>query len=93
VKRLRWEREESRPRHPYRDAALFYAFLAGLIVLVTALTDGNLLPGEVEEKRRILKLIGQIGAVPVAAGFFLLATAFSWWRLRTREEVQRGTQR
>jgi hypothetical protein len=88
VKRLRWEREETRPRHPYRDAAFFYAFLAGLIVLITALTHGNLLPGEVEEKRRILKLIGQIGAIPVAAGFFLLATGFSWWRLRSREAQQ-----
>ena len=55
-------------------------------MLVTALTHGNLLPGEVEGRTRILKFIGEIGAVPVAGAFFVLATGFGWWRLRKKEQ-------
>ena len=86
MKRLRWEREETQSRHPYRDTAVMYGILSGLIVLITALTNGKLLPGEVEHKTRLLKLIGEVGALPVAAAFFVIATGFSWWRLRKREE-------
>ena len=84
--RLRWEREEPRPRHPYRDTVIFNAVLAGIIVLVTALTHGNLLPGEVEGRTRVLKFIGEIGAVLVATIYFVVATAFGWWRLRRKEQ-------
>jgi hypothetical protein len=90
---LRWEREEKRPRHPYRDTAIFYAVLAGMIVLVTALTNGNMFPGEVENKTRILRFIGEIGAVPVAAAFFVVSTGFSWWRLRKRERQRPQKER
>jgi hypothetical protein len=93
VSRLRSEREETKPRHPYRDTAIFYAVLAGMIVLVTALTNGNMFPGEVENKTRILRVIGEIGAVPVAAAFFVVATGFSWWRLRKRGQQQRPAGR
>ena len=89
MKWLRWERPDPPPRHPYRDTAIFYAILAGLIVLVTALTHGNLLPGEVDNKTGILELIGEIGAIPVAAAFFVVATAFSWWRWRRNEPQAR----
>ena len=42
-KRLRWESAPRRvPRHPYRDSAILYAILAGIVVGVTALTGGNL---------------------------------------------------
>jgi hypothetical protein len=88
VSRLRWEREDAKSSHLYRDTAIFYAILAGLIVLVTALTDGNMFPGEVENKTRVLRYIGEIGAVPVAAAFFVFATAFSWWRLKRKEQQQ-----
>jgi hypothetical protein len=30
------------PRHPYRDTAAFYAVLAGIVIGVTALTDGDI---------------------------------------------------
>ena len=30
------------PAHPYRDSAIFYAILAGIVVGVTALTGGNM---------------------------------------------------
>jgi 4-amino-4-deoxy-L-arabinose transferase-like glycosyltransferase len=44
MRRLRWETDavEGAPRHPYRDSAIFYAFLAGVIVGLALLTDGNL---------------------------------------------------
>jgi hypothetical protein len=91
---LRWERPEQQPlRHPYRDAAIFYGILAGLIVLVTALTHGNLLPGEVENKGGILRLIAEFGAIPVAAVFFVVATGFSWWRWRVKEQQARRPRR
>ena len=42
-KRLRWEDSPRQvPRHPYRDSAILYAILAGVVVGVTALTGGNL---------------------------------------------------
>ena len=99
MSQLRWDREERRSRHPYRDTAIFYAVLSGLIVLVTALTNGNLFPGEVENKTRILRLIAEIGAVPVAAAFFAVATGFSWWRIwrrdqrAARKDPRRGAER
>ncbi len=72
--------------HPLRDSAIFYAVLAGLIVLITALTHGRLFPGEVRGKGGLLKLIAEVGAVPVALIFFGVATGFSWWRLRRRPD-------
>jgi hypothetical protein len=44
MRRLRWENEavEGAPSHPYRDSAIFYAFLACVIVGLALLTDGNL---------------------------------------------------
>ena len=55
-----------------------------MIVVITAATDGNLLPGDVDDKSGLFGWIGRVGALPVAAAFFVVATAFSWWRLRER---------
>jgi 4-amino-4-deoxy-L-arabinose transferase-like glycosyltransferase len=43
MRRLRWENQavEDAPKHPYRDSAIFYAVLAGVIVGLALLTDGN----------------------------------------------------
>jgi len=42
-RKLRWEAEPRKiPAHPYRDSAVFYAILAGIVVGVTALTGGNM---------------------------------------------------
>jgi hypothetical protein len=41
VRIFRWEGPSRLPRHPYRDSALFYALLAGILVGVTALTGGD----------------------------------------------------
>jgi hypothetical protein len=83
VKRLRWEREDT-PRHPYRDTAIFYAFLSAIIVIVTAITGGNLLPGDDNGRDGLAGLVAEIGAVVIAIGFFVVATGFSWWRWRVR---------
>jgi hypothetical protein len=93
VKRLRWEEDRPSSKHPYRDTAIFNGFLAALIVIITAVTGGNLLPGEVERKSGILKALGEIGAIPIAAAFFVIATGFSWWRLRKREEAAAAAPR
>ena len=85
---MRWDESAPPPKHPYRDSAIFSAFLAVMIVVVTAATDGNLFPGDVDDKTGLLKWIGRVGAVPVAAIFFIVATAFSWWRLRERLEAE-----
>ena len=71
------------PRHPYRDSAILYAVLAIVLVVVTAATGGSLLPGE-PDKGGVLGAIDRLGALSVAAIFFLLATGFSWWRWRER---------
>jgi membrane protein implicated in regulation of membrane protease activity len=57
------------PKRPFRDSAIFYAVLAGAVVVVTVLTGGSVLRG-----------------VLVAALFFVVATAYSWWRFRRRLE-------
>jgi hypothetical protein len=42
-KKLRWDgTPRTMPKHPYRDSAITYAILAGVVVGVTALTGGNL---------------------------------------------------
>ncbi len=62
------------PKRPFRDSLLFYGVLSLIVVLVAWLTGGRLLPGDLGEK--------EYGAVPVAIIFFVLATAWSWWRFR-----------
>ena len=88
MKRLRWEREDA-PKHPYRDTAIFYAFLSAIIVVVTAITGGNLLPGDDNGRDGLAGLVAEIGAIVIAVVFFAVATAFSWWRWRVREAQAR----
>ena len=58
------------PKQPYRSVALFHAALAVVILIVAALSGGDLAK-----------------AVGVAAGYFVLATAWSWFRFRQRENA------
>ena len=42
-RKLRWDgTARTMPKHPYRDSAIVYAVLAGVVVGVTALTSGNM---------------------------------------------------
>ncbi|MDQ3874421.1 MAG: hypothetical protein M3322_02560 [Actinomycetota bacterium] len=63
------------PKHPFRDSAVFYGVLAGVIVAVAYLTQGDV-----------------VDALVIGAGFFVLATAWSWWRFRQRIEAEQGRQ-
>jgi hypothetical protein len=55
------------PRHPYRDSAIFYGFLALALLGIVYVTGGDM-----------------TRALIYAAGFFVIATAFSWWRFRAK---------
>jgi membrane protein implicated in regulation of membrane protease activity len=71
-KKLRWGGSPRRlPAHPYRDSAIVYGVLAGIVIGATALTDGNLR-----------------AALIIAPLLFVVATAYSWWRLRQREREE-----
>jgi Flp pilus assembly protein TadB len=42
MKRLRWQIPERKvPKRPYRDSALLYGILAGLVVVIALVTGGN----------------------------------------------------
>jgi 4-amino-4-deoxy-L-arabinose transferase-like glycosyltransferase len=72
-KRLRWEASPRRtPGHPYRESAILYAILAGVVVGVTALTGGNM---------RAALVIAPLLFV-VATGY-----SWWRWRRREREEA------
>ena len=73
MKRLRWDPERSVPKRPYRDSALLYAVLAGIVVLVGLLTGAS-----------------AVRTVAIAAGAFVLATGWSWWRWRERLRSSEG---
>ena len=73
-RKLRWDGSSRiTPRHPYRDSAITYAVLAGIVVGVTALTDGNM---------RAALIIAPILFV-VATGY-----SWWRWRQREREEAK-----
>ena len=57
------------PKRPYRDSAVLNLVLAGLIVLVSWATGGEL---------------GR--ALVFATLYFVIATAWAWWRFKQRLE-------
>jgi membrane protein implicated in regulation of membrane protease activity len=63
------------PKHPYRDTAILYGILAGLVVVFAAVTGYHNL----------------VKAVIVAVAVFFAATAYSWWYWYGRiQKQQRG---
>jgi hypothetical protein len=75
VKKIRWHIPVRQiPKHPYRDSAVFYAVLAGLVVGVTAATGGD-----------VVRSVILACALFVAA----TAYAWWRWRERIREEAER----
>jgi hypothetical protein len=75
VKKIRWETPPRRiPKHPYRDSAVLYAVLAGVVVGVTALTNGD---------------VGRSVILAVALFVAATAYAWWRWRERIRREAER----
>jgi len=73
-KRLRWDGSPRRTlTHPYRDSAILYAILAGVVVGVTALTGGNM--------RAALILAPLLFVIATAYSWWR-------WRQRERAEVE-----
>jgi hypothetical protein len=72
------------PKSPFRSTVILYAVMSTLIVVVGSLTGTPLLPKENRES------FEDVGTLPVAVGFFLIATSYSWWRLRRRSEPDEG---
>jgi hypothetical protein len=60
-----------RSRHPYRDSAIAYAVLGGLVIVIGFATGSGFLKS----------VTGGLVA-------FVLATAWTWWRLRARSRHQ-----
>ena len=57
-----------RSKRPYRDSAVAYAGLGGLVAVIAYATGSGL----------VRSLSGGVAA-------FVLATAYTWWRMRSRE--------
>jgi hypothetical protein len=73
-RKLRWDgTPRTIPKHPYRDSAILYAVLAGVVVGVTALTGGNM---------RAALIIAPVLFV-VATGY-----SWWRWRQREGEETE-----
>jgi membrane protein DedA with SNARE-associated domain len=73
------------PKRPFRDSAIFYGVLSILFVVVVWATGGAVLPRWDDEQR-------EIGGLLIAIVFFLVATAYSWWRFRQRIEEEEQTE-
>jgi hypothetical protein len=72
---LRWDGStRTAPAHPYRDSAILYALLAGVVIGVTALTGGN---------TRAALIIAPTLFV-IATGY-----SWWRWRKREREEAEK----
>jgi membrane protein DedA with SNARE-associated domain len=69
------------PKRPFRDTAIFYGALSVIFVVVVWATGGAVLPRWNEDQR-------EIGGLTIAILFFLVATAYSWWRFRQRMRLE-----
>ena len=74
------------PRRPFRDTALFYGALSIVFVLIVWATGGALLPRWDDERH-------EVGGLLIAAGFFLFATGYGWWRFRQRLRLEAEQER
>ena len=69
------------PKRPFRDTAIFYAVLAVLFVVIVWATGGAVLPRWTDDQR-------EVGGLLVAILFFVVATAYGWWRFKKRIEAE-----
>ena len=73
------------PKRPFRDSAIFYGVLSVLFVLVVWATGGAVLPRWDDQQR-------EVGGLLIAMLFFVVATAYSWWRFRQRIEEEEQSE-
>ena len=74
MKRLKWQMPpRPEPRHPYRDTAILYAVLAGIVVVVAAATGYH----------------DMVKAVVVAAIVFVGSMTYSSWYWYDRNKRQK----
>jgi membrane protein DedA with SNARE-associated domain len=73
------------PKRPFRDSAIFYGVLSVLFVLIVWATGGALLPRWDDERR-------EVGGLLIAILFFIIATAYSWWRFQQRIEEEKQSE-
>ena len=73
------------PKRPFRDSAIFYGVLSVLFVLVVWGTGGAVLPRWDDQQR-------EVGGLLIAMLFFVVATAYSWWRFRQRIEEEEQSE-
>ena len=73
------------PKRPFRDSAIFYGVLSVLFVLVVWGTGGAVLPRWDDQQR-------EVGGLLIAMLFFVVATAYSWWRFRQRIEDEEQSE-
>jgi membrane protein implicated in regulation of membrane protease activity len=74
VKKFRWEvPARPIPKHPYRDSAVLYAVLAGVVVGVTALTKGD---------------VGRSAIIACALFVVATAYSWWRWRERIRQRAE-----
>jgi membrane protein DedA with SNARE-associated domain len=69
------------PKRPFRDTAIFYGALSVIFVIVVWATGGAVLPRWDEDQH-------EIGGLTIAILFFVVATAYSWWRFRQRMRLE-----
>jgi membrane protein DedA with SNARE-associated domain len=69
------------PKRPFRDTAIFYGALSVIFVVVVWATGGAVLPRWDDDQR-------EVGGLTIAILFFLIATAYSWWRFRQRMRLE-----
>ena len=73
------------PKRPFRDSAIFYGVLSVLFVLIVWGTGGAVLPRWDENRR-------EVGGLPIAIIFFVVATGYSWWRFRQRTDEEERSE-
>jgi membrane protein DedA with SNARE-associated domain len=73
------------PKRPFRDTAIFYGALSVIFVIVVWATGGSVLPRWDEDQR-------EIGGLTIAILFFVVATAYSWWRFRQRIRLEEESE-
>jgi hypothetical protein len=74
------------PKRPYRDSALLYGAFAVVFVVIVWATNGAVLPRFHPRTDGWPHFV--VGALPIAVACFVIATGYSWWRIRQQLEAE-----